>query len=227
MYPGFAPIAVTSPWGFGNYHSLQLQAVKRTTRGLSVVANFVEGRCMDNTSGQVQGADAGGGSQFHKFNLRSDYAPCDFDVARTANISLVYDLPRSASPSGAASRLLNGWRFTSILAARSALPFTVLSGRDNSFTGAPLNDFADQFSPDASPSGVNPVQKWFNTSAFVENAIGTFGNTQRNTLRGPGFWGLDIGVLKDTKIAERALLQFRFEDLPVRAARGNLAARSG
>jgi len=50
VYPGFAPIAVTSPWGFGNYHSLQLQAVKRTTRGLSVVANFVEGRCMDNTS---------------------------------------------------------------------------------------------------------------------------------------------------------------------------------
>src|SRR5262249_41799231 len=198
--------------GFGNYHSLQLQVTKRTSHGLSFVANYVRGRCMDNTSGQVQGADAGGGSQFHKFNLHADYAPCDFDVAQTANISLVYDLPRATSFSGAAGHLLNGWRFTSILAVRSALPFTVLSGRDNSFTGAPLNDFADLLSRDTSrPAGADPALKWFNTSALVENAINTFGNTQRNTMRGPGFWGMDIGMLKDTKVSERALLQFRFE----------------
>src|SRR5262249_23653293 len=97
VYPGFGPLGVTTPWEFGNYHSLQLQAVKRAARGLTVVANYVYSKCMDNASAQVQGADAGGGSQYHKFNLRADYAPCDFDVTHNTNVSLVYDLPRFAS----------------------------------------------------------------------------------------------------------------------------------
>jgi len=212
IYPGFGPLAVTTPWGFGNYHSLQLQAVKRTAKGLNVVANYVYSRCMDNTTGQVQGADAGGGSQFHKFDLHADYAPCDFDIAQTANVSFVYDLPRLGPSSGAASWALNGWKFTSIVSARSGLPFSVLSGRDNSFSGVPFNDFADQRGSDSSrPAGADPVQQWFNTSNFVQNAVGTFGTAQRNSLRGPSFWTVDVGILKDTKIREQMQLQFRFE----------------
>ena len=212
IFPGFGPLGITTPWEFGNYHSLQLQAVKRTARGLSVVANYVYSKCMDNASAQVQGADAGGGSQYHKFNLHADYAPCDFDVTQTANLSLVYDLPRFDSLSGAAGRMLNGWRFTSIVAAQSGLPFNVLSGRDNSFSGTPFNDFADQLGPNSSrPAGANPLQQWFNTAIFVENTVGTFGTAQRNSLRGPRLWNMDIGLLKDTKIREQIGLQFRFE----------------
>jgi hypothetical protein len=212
IYPGFGPLALTSPWGFGNYHSMQLQAVKRTSHGLSVVANYVYSKCMDNTTGQVQGADAGGGSQYHKFNLRADYAPCDFDVTQTFNTSLIYDLRRFNAVSGAAGRVLNGWRFTSIAAVRTGLPFSVLSGRDNSFSGTPFNDFADQLNSNtARPAGVSDLQQWFKTAAFVENALGTFGTAQRNSMRGPGFWNVDMGLMKDTRIREQLLLQFRFE----------------
>jgi len=55
------------------------------------------------------------------------------------------------------------------------------------------------------------VQEFFNVSAFVPNAIGTFGNSGKNVLRGPRFFDTDMGLLKNFRIVERATLQFRAE----------------
>jgi hypothetical protein len=55
------------------------------------------------------------------------------------------------------------------------------------------------------------IQEYFNPAVFVPNAVGTFGNTGRNILRGPGFFNTDFGVVKDTRITERARVQFRAE----------------
>ena len=41
--------------------------------------------------------------------------------------------------------------------------------------------------------------------------VGAFGNTGRNTLRGPNFFNTDIALLKDTKLSERFRLQFPAE----------------
>src|SRR5438046_974912 len=55
------------------------------------------------------------------------------------------------------------------------------------------------------------VQRWFDTSKFVPNAIGTFGNSGKNILRGPKFFNADFGVLKTTKATEKTSVQFRAE----------------
>jgi hypothetical protein len=119
LYPGIGPLAVASGWGFSNYHSFQLQVTKRAGRGLSILANYVFSKCMDETTAQTIGADAGGGGEVHKFNLHADYAPCDFNVAHVANASLIYDLPRLSSLHGPADSLMNGWTLTSIVSART------------------------------------------------------------------------------------------------------------
>jgi hypothetical protein len=212
VYQGLGALAVASGWAFANYNSLQFQVTERAGHGLTLLGNYVYSRCMDNSSDQVLGADAGGGGEFHKTTYRADYARCDFDLTDAANVSLVYDLPKAASLHGPVGKVINGWSFTTIFTERSGLPFSVLSGRDNSLTGAPLNDLADQIRPDANrPSGVNKVHEYFDTSAFTVNAIGTFGNTQRNTLIGPGAADFDIGLIKQTPITERLGLQFRAE----------------
>ncbi len=41
--------------------------------------------------------------------------------------------------------------------------------------------------------------------------VGTFGNSGRDNLRGPGFNDTDMAVIKDTKIREGMNLQFRAE----------------
>src|SRR5262249_26857566 len=55
------------------------------------------------------------------------------------------------------------------------------------------------------------IAQFFNTSAFGPNAIGTFGNSGKNILRGPRFFNTDFGATKRTSIAEGITLDFRAE----------------
>jgi len=55
------------------------------------------------------------------------------------------------------------------------------------------------------------VLEWFNTNAFVPNAIGTFGDTGKNILRGPRFFQADLAAVKNAKLSERLSLEFRAE----------------
>src|SRR5712692_7840800 len=51
-------------------------------------------------------------------------------------------------------------REAGIVTARSGRPFTVFSGVDNSLTGVPNNDTADQLAPNsARPADANPLQQ--------------------------------------------------------------------
>ena len=50
-----------------------------------------------------------------------------------------------------------------------------------------------------------------NTSAFNVNAIGTYGNSGRNGLTGPGTVAWDLGLLKRFPIRERMDLEYRAE----------------
>jgi hypothetical protein len=85
---------------------------------------------------------------------------------------------------------------------------------DNSFRGI-FSDRADYIGGNASLDRGRPhrqlVQEYFNVAAFVPNAIGTFGNSGKNILRGPRFFDTDLGLLKDFAITERWRLQFRAE----------------
>jgi hypothetical protein len=215
VYPAFGALAVASPWGDQNYNGLQVQVTRRAGRGLSLLANYTFSKCFDNTTSQVLGADAGGGSQIHKytpFNPAADYAVCDFNVTHLGNVSAVYDLPRVASLHGFTGFLVNGWNLSGIFTIRSGLPFSVYSGRDNSLTGSPNNDLADQLVADVSRAdGADPIRQWFNPKAYKFNAIGTFGSSGRNGIYGPGYWNLDTALTKQTPITEHVALQLRFE----------------
>ena len=55
------------------------------------------------------------------------------------------------------------------------------------------------------------ILKWFNTDAFVANALGTFGSVGRNAMRGPGYANLDMGVHKTFPVTSALKVQFRAE----------------
>ncbi|HWC00902.1 MAG TPA: hypothetical protein VG672_29550, partial [Bryobacteraceae bacterium] len=68
--------------------------------------------------------------------------------------------------------------------------------------------------PDLGNSGrahAEMITRYFDTSKFVQNAMGTFGNSGRNILRGPRYFNTDLSVMKDTRLAEQATFQFRAE----------------
>jgi hypothetical protein len=96
---------------------------------------------------------------------------------------------------------------------QSGTPFSILSGVDNARTGTAgqLADLTgDPNLPDNRTRG-EQVAQWFNTSAYTTNALGTFGNSGRNTLVGPGFTSLNIGLHKNFSLRENVRLQLRGE----------------
>ena len=60
--------------------------------------------------------------------------------------------------------------------------------------------------------GSSTIDKFFNTSCFaqVADTTGTFGNTGRNTVRGPGQFNVDLSMIKSTPIGH-VTTEFRIE----------------
>jgi len=124
------------------------------------VSNYVFSKTIDNNSGGAIGSV----SVINALRLSGDRGVADFDVEHRANIALVYDLPKFTK-SAAMGQLINDWHVNSILTAQTGLPFSIKSGRDNSFSGV-NSDNADQIGDPARPAGVNQLTQWFNISAF-------------------------------------------------------------
>ena len=111
------------------------------------------------------------------------------------------------------SSLLSDWSLTGILAMQSGSGFTVTSGVDNARTGTG-NQRADiSGDPDLPTDRPNQekILRWFDTSVYSPNALGTFGNSRRNDLRGPGTKNVDLGLHKTFSTGGGTRMQFRIE----------------
>jgi hypothetical protein len=61
-------------------------------------------------------------------------------------------------------------------------------------------------------SKTDMLSGFFNTSAFTANLPGTYGNTGRNTLTGPGLANVNLSLVRTFRISERlGKVQFRSE----------------
>jgi len=201
VYPNFGPVTRTDGSGNSSYHSFQTNLEKRFGHGFSILANYTWSKNIDDLS------------TTNPFNRSISRGLGGFDVPHNFKFSNLWDLPKlQVSP--ALGKLLNGWQLNSILVWQSGFPFTVSSGVDNSFSGVG-GDRADYIGGNAKLSDSRPLNdkllQWFDTTRFVANAPGTFGNSGRSILRGPGFFNTDLGVLKQTPITERVNVQFRAE----------------
>ena len=190
-----------------HYHALQLNAEKRFNVGVSLLANYTWSKTIDDY--------AAGGTSTNPFNRNFDHGLSLDDVPHIFHFTAVWALPGPKSH-GPVSRLLKGWELTSITTWQSGFPFSVFSGLDNSFSGVGSDraDFTGTSLSQARLSGLShaqEIQKFFATSLFAPNAIGSFGNSGKNILRGPRLFDTDLGLIKDTNITERTKVQFRAE----------------
>ena len=212
-YPNFGPIGMMDSGYNSNFNSLQLGLEKKMSHGLSFIADYTWSKALNDFSESLNESYY----QTNPFNRNANYGLTTTDVPSAIKFSGTWEIPH-ANLSGAADRILNGWSVAPIVTWRSGFPFSIMSGVDNSFSGdymdradfAPGATLADaKLSPNRSHAALQ--QEYFNPAAFTQNAIGTFGNTGKNILRGPGLFNTDIALLKDIRIGERYTLQFRAE----------------
>jgi hypothetical protein len=142
-----------------------------------------------------------------------------FDSRHRLTLSFLYEIPGFRDAAGITKALLAGWQFNGILSLSSATPFTVYDSTNVSLQGS-HPEVTGFFSsrPDlvADPdNGPRTVEQWVSRSAFrrldLAAEAGQFGNAGRNIARGDGIGNLDLSLVKDFALNERARLQFRAE----------------
>jgi hypothetical protein len=189
-----------------NYNSLQANASKRFSQGVSFTLAYTYSKSLDVGSDQAGFTD--------QTNIRRHYGPSNFDRTHMFTLSHIFELPvgkgKRYLQSGSLGYLVGNWQVNGILRSVTGTPFTVTA--DATPCNCPGNgNFADALSPARILGGVGPRQKWFDVTAFGQPGASRFGNTGRNTVRGPGFTNYDFSVFRIFPIRERYRLEFRSE----------------
>ncbi len=206
--PFFEDVNLMESRGDSGYNSLQTRFEQRMRSRMTMLASYTFAKSIDDGSGFFTSAGDPNFPQ-NSYNLRAERGRSNFDVRHRAAISYNYSLPGRG-------KLLGGWQTFGILQFQSGRPFTValLSDLDNSNTGRSNLGFGSNDRPNVAGNpnlSSQSVTRWFNTAAFGIPPRGTFGNSGRNILDGPGSQTVDLSIVKNTTLTERATLQFRAE----------------
>src|SRR5579872_1834498 len=191
--------------GNTSYNALQMDVIRRLTRGLQFRANYTWSKNLDMNSGQTI-AQANNQPQMimdHN-NVRRDWGRSALDNTNQGSISGEYDLPFGKGKrwlghaGGVADKVAGGWQINGIFTALSGIPFTPLLGANRSGDG----DTRNPDRPSLNPAFTGPVvtgnpRQWYNPAAFVLPAIGTWGNLGRGIFNGPGLTELDMSLFKN------------------------------
>jgi hypothetical protein len=216
-YSSFGPVYELDSAVHSNYNALQLSLQKRFTQGFALMSNFTWAKSLGNFGpGGSGGHQNPTGSNTCTCGRFFDYGPDTGDIRKTFKLSGNYR-PPIAHLNGPLGSAINGWELSGIATEQTGFPYTIYAQDDNAFSGIG-NDRADLTVPNINSAVLSTgrshtqlVQNWFKTSAFTANAIGTFGNSGKNALRGPRYFDADIALLKNTPIKEGVSMQFRAE----------------
>jgi hypothetical protein len=206
LAPVFANVSDQSSRGNSLYHSMQVTLNKRFTRGLTLLTNYTWGKLIDDAS-------ADGDSPANPFNFRAERGPSDFDITHRFVSSFVWEFPMLNGRPAWMRHTIGGWQANGILTIQSGRWMTITSGRDNSQSGVNQDraDLVGDWRLSGGRSRDELIARYFNTAAFTANAVGTFGNTGRNILRGPGDTNVDFALVKNFPVREGWRVQFRAE----------------
>jgi hypothetical protein len=208
--PKFAQINSAEPMANSSYNSMQVSLNRRFTRNVQYGISHTWSHCIDNSS-STSGLE-GGQPIMDNYDASRDRGNCLFDRRHNLTLNSLVSLPFHGKFIG--HQAIEGWQLSGIFTARSGAPYNPTVGFDVS--GA-LNNSAGAVRPNlvagrtADDVTLGQPGAFFDRTAFSLPTPGTFGNLGRNVLRGPNFVNLDFSAIKDFRVTEDIVLQFRAE----------------
>jgi hypothetical protein len=152
--PGFGDIYSLQNVANSRYNALQL-TLRRTFGHLNLSAVYSYGSATDDSSDRFDT------TLVNSYNLRSNYAPSNFDQRQLMNLSYVWELPSLANigrplrylyqsdrqleqaytPSSLMHKLFDNWELSGVTTAQTGIPFSVING-GSAFNGVSVLDNA-------------------------------------------------------------------------------------
>lgn len=215
-------LANTTSWvsqGISNYNGLEVDARRQFLQGLQLRGVYTWSRNLDDGSAWNTSVSANTPA-FVSFpgNPKVDYGPAATNITHAAAINGTWELPVGrghavlANASSVAQGFVSGWSLSGIASLQSGFPFSPQLGYNPTGNGDSRNPARPQLNPDFHGKLYSRSQTaWFNPDAFEAPYPGTFGNTSRDSLIGPGLTTVDLSLTKNTTIHERIRSQFRVE----------------
>jgi Carboxypeptidase regulatory-like domain/TonB dependent receptor len=214
--PGVVNATYGDTTGVADYHSLQVTAERRFSKGLAWLGAYTYSHSIDNVPTQQGGGMEGPVPQDIRYRFL-DRGNSSFDIRHRTSQSVIYDLPfgngrRFAISNPFARALFSEWQVNGILTLQGGLPFTPTLATSVSNAGGSRPDRLAAGQPS------NPtLTHWFDTSfnvpgsAWATPRLYSYGDGGRNILRGPSRANLDCSIFREVPIAEPYRMQFRAE----------------
>jgi len=226
-YPSGAPLANpnlanTTTWfseGLSSYNALQVDVNRRFSHGFQIRGAYTWSKSLDDGTAlnSSVGANAPGFVMF-PLNPKLDWGPATTDARHIAVINSSYELPFGTGKKflrglrGLPQKLAGGWTLSGVETLQSGFPFTPQLGFNPANNGDSRNPIRPSWNPAFSGKLVpGSPNQYFDPNAFILPPAGTYGNTGRDVLTGPGLATTDLSLAKNTAISEKVRAQFRAE----------------
>ncbi len=140
-YPQYGTVSVDSatmddPFGDYTYNALQVQATKRISYGLTVLANYSWSKNITNADSEYPSEAGwegnGNAGALNTYNLKVEKALSSFDIPQRVVLAWTYDLPfgkgrKFADHGGPVNVLVGGWKIAAVQKYQSGTPLSVSS----------------------------------------------------------------------------------------------------
>jgi hypothetical protein len=201
---------------YSNYNAMQAK-LEHSGSAYSAILSYTYSHSLDDKSSEagINGDTSGNGPQ-NEYDFNADYSSSSFDITNSFVGSVTANFPFGkgrrflAGSSRALDTLVGGWQINGIVTLRTGFPFSV-AATDINFINQCFGQRADVVGNPKAGGFHKGVNEWFNTSSFVQPAMGNYGDSSRDILRAPGVENVDASFFKSISLIDRLNLQTRFE----------------
>jgi len=189
-------VTMSDPFGVYTYNALQVQAQKRVSAGLTLLANYSWSKTLTNADSeypaQANWNGNGNGGALNTYNLKVEKGLSQYDVPQRLILSYTYQLPfgkgkQFANEGGVVNALVGGWQFAGVQTYKSGTPLSVNEGNWNSgiFAGNLGASARPNYVPGQKMNGfsgggfVGGQSRRLNPAAFTYAPSYTFGDAPR------------------------------------------------
>jgi hypothetical protein len=217
-FPQFARIQAEVMNARSWYHGAAIKAEQRFSRGLSFLVAYTFSKSLDTAST----LNAGPQWTDPLRRLETAKGPSDFDARNRFSAAFEYSLPFGRGRAigsqwgGLADRLIGGWGVRGMVFLQTGdLASPSMNLARVGICAAACVARPDRIGDGNLPKSERTLDRFFDINAFEllpnGGVAGRVGNAGRNILYQPGIINNDLQVFKNTRIAERHNLEFRWE----------------
>ena len=192
--------------GTQSYRGLKLSFQRRAASGVSLNGNYTVSRCFGDATTPGGGFPQIANGYTNPADPAFDRGHCVQDRTHIGSFTAGAQSPRFDSP--ALRAVASGWRVSGIFSALSGSWLNIITGRDNALSGI-QQQRVDQVSTDV--YGEKSVTSYLNPAAFAQPAAGSLGSYVRNSIKGPGFWTVDVALSRQVSVGGARNMEFRVE----------------